>query len=303
MPELDQPEIFRLVLENLQTGVFLVDRDRKILFWNDGAQRITGYLPQDVVGRLPREHFVAPNGNLQVAGLQVDDPVNLVFRDGKPSVNEVSLLHKEGYRVPVVLRTVPIRDSHGAVIVAAESFDINLSAQRRTRRHAAIAEGGHLDPVACAPGKAFMEAQLEEKVTRFAQRRTYFAVILVEPGQMNHFVKTLGKGVVPTILRVIAHAIENSLRPDDLVGCWSGNQFMALLDGCKEAQVQNVGERIRKMISNSEFEWWGDAFPLTAALGGAGIRDGDSEEDLLSRAQRSLQESITAGGKRVIVAA
>jgi diguanylate cyclase (GGDEF)-like protein/PAS domain S-box-containing protein len=303
MPELDHPELFRLVLENLQTGVFLVDRDRKILFWNDGAQRITGYLPQDVVGRLPREHFLAPNGNVQVGGLHVGDPVNLVFRDGKASVNEVSLLHKEGYRIPVVLRTVRIRDSHGAVIVAAESFDINLSAQRRTRRHAAIAERGQLDPVACVPSKALMEAQLVEKLTRFAQRRSYFSVLLVEPGQMDHFAKTLGKGVVPTILRVIAHAIENSLRPDDLVGRWSGNQFVALLEGCKEAEVQNVGERIRKMIGNSEFEWWGDAFPLTAALGGAGIREGDREEDLLSRAQRSLQESITAGGDRVTVVA
>lgn len=303
MPELNDPDIFRLVLENLQTGVFLVDRERKVLFWNDGAQRITGYLPQDVVGRLPREHFLTPNGNVQIADLQAGDPVNLAFRDGKASINEVSLLHKEGYRIPVVLRTVPIRDGHGGVIVAAESFDINVSAQRRTRRHAAIAEGGHLDPVACVPGKAFMEAQLEEKLTRFAQRHAYFSVILVEPGQMDHFVRSFGKGVVPTILRVIAHAIENSLRPDDLVGCWSGNQFMALLDGCKEAQVQNVGERIRKMIGNSEFEWWGDALSLTAALGGAGVRDGDSEEELLSRVQRSLQESITAGGNRVIVAA
>jgi len=303
MPELSHPEIFRLVLENLQTGVYLVDRERKIVFWNDGAQRITGYLPQDVVGRLPREHFLAPNGNTRATDSQASDPVNLVFRDGKASVAEVSILHKEGYRIPVVLRTVPIRDSHGAVIVAAESFDINLSAHRRTRRHASIAEGGHLDAVACVPGKGFMEAQISEKLARFAQRRAHFAVLLIEPDQMDHFVKTLGKGVVPTILRVIAHAVENSLRPEDLVGRWSGNQFIALLEGCKETEVQNVGERIRRMIGDSEFEWWGDAFSVAAALGGAGARDGDTEELLLSRAQRSLAESVAAGGNRVTVAA
>src|SRR5579862_2286480 len=49
--ELDKPEIYRRVLESLQTGIYLVDQTQKILFWNDGAERITGHLRQDVLGR------------------------------------------------------------------------------------------------------------------------------------------------------------------------------------------------------------------------------------------------------------
>jgi PAS domain S-box-containing protein len=33
--------MFRAVLESLQTGVCVVDRERKITFWNDGAEKIT----------------------------------------------------------------------------------------------------------------------------------------------------------------------------------------------------------------------------------------------------------------------
>ena len=51
MLDLQNAEIFRAALESLQTGVCIVDRDRKISYWNDGAERITGYLRQDVVGR------------------------------------------------------------------------------------------------------------------------------------------------------------------------------------------------------------------------------------------------------------
>lgn len=47
----DDPEILRSVLEDLPTGVYLVGRDGKILFWNSRAERITGHLRQDVVGR------------------------------------------------------------------------------------------------------------------------------------------------------------------------------------------------------------------------------------------------------------
>ncbi len=51
MLDLQNAEIFRAALESLQTGVCMVDQDRKICFWNDGAEKITGYLRQDVLGR------------------------------------------------------------------------------------------------------------------------------------------------------------------------------------------------------------------------------------------------------------
>jgi len=51
MLDLQNAEIFRAALESLQTGVCVVDHDRKISYWNDGAEKITGYLRQDVLGR------------------------------------------------------------------------------------------------------------------------------------------------------------------------------------------------------------------------------------------------------------
>lgn len=50
MPELENPEVFCTVLESLQTGVYFVDADTKILSGNDGAETITGYLRREVVG-------------------------------------------------------------------------------------------------------------------------------------------------------------------------------------------------------------------------------------------------------------
>ena len=58
MSGLEQAEIFRAVLEALPTGVYFVDRNKKIAFWNDGAERITGYLRQDVVGRACRDDIL-----------------------------------------------------------------------------------------------------------------------------------------------------------------------------------------------------------------------------------------------------
>jgi diguanylate cyclase (GGDEF)-like protein/PAS domain S-box-containing protein len=299
--ELNHPDIFRAVLENLPTGVYLVDRERRILFWNEGAQKITGYLRQDVVGRFLREHFLTATG----AGEQVDadpfEPINAVFRDGKASITKASILHKEGYRLPVVLQTIPIRNSHGEVIVAVESFDVNPSTPDRRRREAAILRQEDLDAMLGIPSQVYMEAHLAENLANLASRRVPFAILTVEVGRMDHFLKSFGAGVVAPILRVIAHAIENSVRPADLLGRWSENQFMVVLEGCKEGMVERAGNRIRRMIGDSQFEWWGDTFPVEASLGGADARPEDTPEQLVGRAEKSLLESIAAGGNRVTV--
>jgi two-component system cell cycle response regulator len=301
MLELDDPEVYQTVLDNLQTGVYIVDRNRRIRFWNEGAEQITGYLRQDVVGRFLRDHLLTAGDCVKDPDSEPDDPINLVFRDGKPSTMDVSILHKDGYRVPIVLRTNPIRNSRGAVVGAAESFERNRSASEWTRRQAGFADFGCLDAVTGVASQSFMETQLRENLTVFAEHGIPFGILLVQIDHMDQFRASRGPGVVSTILRVIAQSVENCVRPSDLVGCWGENQFIAILLECKESQVALVGERVRRMIGRSEIEWCGDKFSVTSPVGGAGCRAGDRIELLLARAEASLKESIGKGGNCVTV--
>ena len=301
MPELNDPEIYQTVLDNLQTGVYIVDRNRRIRFWNEGAEQITGYLRQDVVGRFLRDHLLTAGDGVKDLDLEQDDPINLAFRDGKPSIMDVSILHKDGYRVPIVLRTNPIRNSRGAVIGAAESFEKNRSASEWTRRQAGFADFGCLDSVTGVAAQSFMETHLRENLITFAEHNIPFGILLVQIDQMDQFRASRGPGVVTTILRVVAQSVENCVRPTDLVGCWGANQFIAILLECRESEVSRVGERVRKMIGQAEIEWWGDKFSVTSPVGGAGCRAGDDTELLLARAAASLQESIGKGGNCVTV--
>ena len=302
MPELNDPEIYQAVLDKLQTGVYIVDRNRRIRFWNEGAEQITGYLRQDVVGRFLRDHLLTTEAVKDVDS-EPDDPINLVFRDGKPSIVDVSILHKDGYRVPIVLRTNPIRNSRGAVVGAAESFEKNRSASDWTRRQAGFADFGCLDAMTGVAAQSFMETQLQENLTIFADHNIPFGILLIQIDHMDQFRASRGPGVVSTILRVIAQSVENCLRPTDLVGCWGVNQFIAILLECSESEVAHVGERVRKMIGQAEIEWWGDRFSVTSPVGGAGCRAGDNAELLIARAAASLQESIEKGGNCVTVLA
>jgi diguanylate cyclase (GGDEF)-like protein/PAS domain S-box-containing protein len=301
MPELDDPEIYQSVLDSLQTAVYIVDRNRRIRFWNEGAEQITGYLRQDVVGRFLRDHLLATGDDVKNFDADPDDPVNVAFRDGKPSVMDVSILHKDGYRVPIVLRTIPIRNSRGTVVGAAESFEKNRSASEWSRRQSVYADLGCLDAMTGVAAKSFMETQLREHLMTFAEHNLPFGILLIQVDHMDQYRATRGPGVAPSILRIVAQSVENCVRPTDVVGCWDENQFIAILQQCKESEVALVGERVRRMICQSEIEWWGDKFSVTSPVGGAGCRPGDSVELLIARAAASVTESIGKGGNCVTV--
>ena len=58
MPGLGSQELYRMVLDSLPVAVCAVDREGKVILWNDGAERVTGYLRQDVLGHLCTDAFL-----------------------------------------------------------------------------------------------------------------------------------------------------------------------------------------------------------------------------------------------------
>ena len=92
MSELDNPEIFRSILATLPTRVYLVDRNRKILFWNGGAENVAGYFRQDIVGHFPLELLLAPDKVVKDTHLDLTDSRSGASRDGNSTTADVSIL-------------------------------------------------------------------------------------------------------------------------------------------------------------------------------------------------------------------
>jgi PAS domain S-box-containing protein len=131
----DDSEIYRTVLESMQNGVYLVDRSEKIQFWNEGAERITGYLRQDVLGHSCRDFFAPQEQEGQDGVCEFGGALASVLRDGRPAVTELTLRHKGGHQVALHVRCVPIGSRAGAIIGVVESFDDHHRITFSERRH------------------------------------------------------------------------------------------------------------------------------------------------------------------------
>src|SRR5690242_2050521 len=95
------PEMCQTVLDNLEVGIHILDRDRRILWWNAGAEKIAGYLRHEVIGKFCFDNLLLGCEEGVETLCRSRCPLEAALRDGAPRACDVFLLHKDGLRVPV----------------------------------------------------------------------------------------------------------------------------------------------------------------------------------------------------------
>jgi PAS domain S-box-containing protein/diguanylate cyclase (GGDEF)-like protein len=297
MSELQEPEIFRTVLETLPIGVYLVDRDRKIVFWNEGAERISGYLRHEVVGRARRSDIVVRCDDTGRVLSDSSCPVAETLLDGKLREARAYLKHKAGHRVPVVLRAMPVRDHRGCIIGAAETFSERLEPHRSDPLAELMAQYGCLDSKTGLPHHLFTLSRLSERLAIREEHHLPFGIFLLEVENEETLLAARGRDAANLALRSVSRTLKNSLCPSDFLGRWEGDRLLAILDRDPPG-LEAAKQQVQELANLSEIEWWGDSLRVSVRLGVAQARSGDTPESLLDRAEQILaRPRDTAAGR------
>jgi len=109
-------------LNAIYNGVYIVDKDLKILFWNEGAERITGYTAAEMTDS------TCQNGLMDMKNKEGEtvhpkaDQLREVMDKGRHTRFRLYTQHKQGHRIPVSTHITPLKDSHGNPVGAIEVF-------------------------------------------------------------------------------------------------------------------------------------------------------------------------------------
>lgn len=107
---------FKIILNSITDGVFTVDGDWSITFFNRSAEEITGVPREEAVGSRCSDVF-------RTSICETDCALRHTMRTGKPMVNRaVYIINSEGERIPISVSTSLLRDKDGNIIGGAESF-------------------------------------------------------------------------------------------------------------------------------------------------------------------------------------
>ena len=120
----------RAILDSLNDGLYVTDRDRWIVYWGQAATRITGWEAADIVGKHCFDDVLChiDKDGRQLCG-EEHCPLHRAMVTGQSSIAPIILFaqSKDGGRVPMQVSVAPVKDSAGEVIGGVETFrDLSL---------------------------------------------------------------------------------------------------------------------------------------------------------------------------------
>jgi diguanylate cyclase (GGDEF)-like protein/PAS domain S-box-containing protein len=281
-------EVCCRILESLPVGVCVVDTQKKIVFWSDGAERITGHMRHQVIG-----HSCVAEGSLHCNEPDCDfcslgSPLERAIKTSHPAEAVGYVHHKSGHEVLVHIRAVPVFNPHGSMIGAVETFEEQQPAVNPDHREESLELPGCIDEATGVASHTIMRAHLRETLGTFVEMGVPFGVLCVRLQGLDQFRAKFGPEAAASLLRVVARTLEGALWKTDFVGRWSDDVFLVILNSCRENALHSVRERIRHMLAGDAIEWWGEKRSLPLWIGQATAQAGDTVEALVERAQNSL---------------
>lgn len=114
---------------------------------------------------------------------------------------------------------------------------------------------------------------------------------------------TYGHPAGDEVIRYVGAKIAATLRIQDRVARFGGEEFVVLLLDVTEAEMLSLADRIRASIAERPVVFEGQSIPVTMSFGAALARDGDRDVDaVIERADFALYEAKTSGRNRVALA-
>jgi diguanylate cyclase (GGDEF)-like protein/PAS domain S-box-containing protein len=297
-----QDEFYKNLIDNMYDGVYFVDCDRRITYWNKGAERITGYPSSTVIGRFCRDnllnHVTAEGKMLCGDGC----PLAACMQDGNIRDVEVYLHHADGHRVPVQVRAAPIRDKTGEITGAVETFSKAPSVRVDQMELVDLRSKVNSDELTGLRNRAYIERRLQGLVAEGGNQPPAIGILFIDIDHFKLVNDTHGHGIGDRVLKMVSETIRDNLRSTDIAGRWGGDEFIAILDDVTLlTSVKKIAEKIRVLVEQSRLDVEEQSYSVTISIGGTLLGANDTRESLVKRADELMYKMKQAGRNRVEV--
>jgi len=293
-------ELYRSVLDNLNEGVYFVNLERRITYWNKGAERITGYSAEEVVGRDCADNLLV---HVDEAGKHLctaDCPlVDIMKQNCSHKNDQVYLHHKSGHRLPVSVSISLIRDAGGTPIGAAEVFYETKKIDPDAQLIESLKRETLIDMLTGLPNRRYLQMNLTGALAEYNRHGIGFGLLFIDVDHFKHFNDTYGHEAGDSLLKLVGTTMGNCMRAYDMIGRWGGEEFLAIIRFTDDRQFLLVAEKLRTMVENSFLMHKDEALNVTITLGATHVRQGDTVETLVDRADRLMYKGKQAGRNRV----
>ncbi|BCG46133.1 diguanylate cyclase with PAS/PAC sensor [Citrifermentans bremense] len=282
------------LLNSLFDGLYCVDLDRRISFWNSAAQRITGYSAEEVLGSKCHDSILR---HMEIDGYdcEVRSPLSATMEDGKVREANVLVHHKHGYRLPVQVRTSPVRDEEGAIVGAVQIFTDNSNAVQILAALEKLKQDVLVDSLTGVGNRRLADMSLDSRLHDWQTHYRSFGVLFMDVDHFKSINDRYGHKTGDDVLRMVGKTVSSVFRKVDTVARWGGEEFVAILPSIRLPALATIAERVRTAVARSFLMEGGERIGVTLSIGGTIAESGDTAESIITRADAQMYRSKACG--------
>jgi diguanylate cyclase (GGDEF)-like protein/PAS domain S-box-containing protein len=282
----------RLLAENAWEVIWTMAMDTKITYVSPAVEQVRGITPDEAKNQ-SLEEIHPPESAARVADYYQRVFAAVEIGAAPPSFRgELEYYRKDGSIMTGELQVIPHRDATGQVIeLIGVTRDISeRKAFEAELRNFAVTDG--------LTGVWNRRQGTELLAADLAARRPGQALSLLML-DIDHFKAindTFGHQAGDHVLIEIASRLRRSLRGNDMVARWGGEEFIVLVRDCALPDAGRLAENIRAAIAEVPF---GPMGRITVSIGAAEARDNENLQAWLDRADQALYRAKRAGRNTV----
>lgn len=264
-------ELFIECVDQIQSGVFIVNQDERIVAWNRWLAQRSGIDEHEAVGR-KLTRVMAPLFESRVHRAICDALEKGLASFLSHSLNRSPLsLFSEGRQgdeealIPQRIEVIPILED-GNLFALVQITDVSTAVNRELlfRRMASEAEDARrrlaamneklnevsrTDHLTGVLNRRSLDSKLVSEWERMAREGKPVSFLLIDIDNFKLYNDTYGHQAGDECLQRVAKAIDTAVyHPGDIVARYGGEEFCVLLPGTGEAGAFSVAERIRADI-------------------------------------------------------
>ncbi|NEX63754.1 EAL domain-containing protein [Noviherbaspirillum sp. 17J57-3] len=279
-----------LVYQNSHEAMSVVDKRGLVVTVNPAFSEITGYAPQDIIGR-----------DIAILGSDREDPQT--FNDMMASVlatgkwqGELWTRRRDGEKF---LRSLSINTVHGddgGIVCRVSQFsDIT----RRKESDALIWRQANFDALTGLPNRSMFHDRLEQALKKAQRNDAGVALLFLDLDGFKEVNDTLGHGMGDRVLQAAARRLQQCVRETDTVARLGGDEFSVIIGDV--ANVHDVERAVHAIlhIMCQPFDIGAEPIYLSASVGITFYPDdGEEGATLLKNADQAMYAAKEQGRNR-----
>ena len=311
---LEELRLKSIALDEAASGIVVTDASGVIVWVNRAVARMTGYSPEELVGRSPSLLKSGEHDETFYRELWA------TIREGRTWQGAIVNRRKDGTHYHEEQTIAPVRSADGAIthyIAVKQDATERIRAELELREaHAELArrlaeieelqvllrEQAIRDELTGLFNRRYFDETLEREVARAGRERSPLVLAMIDLDHFKRVNDTHGHAVGDRLLAELGRILLVQKRSGDFACRYGGEEFaVVLLDADLEGGIARA-EAWRSAFAGFRVPGDGVLVGTTLSAGIAELRPDESAESLLGRADAALYDAKARGRDRVSIA-